>query len=281
MGRLGSCALFVCIALVASPTAKLSAQSTSIAVSRAAPSSIQIPSSTAVGILKMERRLAQVPSAEVTSWNTVEDLVQGLNRLGFPTTWDDVAAEEVGVTLKHELPKVYQTTSWHSYLMDVLRASGLTYIWDEKRLAITTPEQAEATSTVVVYDVTSISFVDDTDSLIDRIEASIEPDSWDDVGGEGSIGAYVMPSGRVLLIVSQNVAVQREVRELLQQIGAIGGGTIAGSPMNRPAQTRRGTASAGSTSIALPTRSKRRGIATPGSGVSGSFGGGMGMGGAF
>lgn len=275
MRRLGSCAFLFCGTLVWFGAADLSAQSTSIIVSRAAPSSIQIPSSTATGILKMERRLAQVPPAEVTSWNTVEDLVQGLNRLGLPTTWDDVAAEEVGVTLKHELPKVYQTTSWHSYLMDVLRSSGLTYIWDEKRLVITTPEKAEEISTVVVYDVTDICFADDTDSLIDRVQSSIEPDSWDDVGGEGSIGAYVMPSGRVLLIVSQNVAVQREVRELLQQIGAIGGGTIAGSPMNRPAPTRRGTAIAGSTSVALPARSKRRGIATPGSGVSGGFGGGF------
>lgn len=278
MKRLGSCSILSCGALVWLVNASLSAQSTSIAVSRMASSSIQIPSSTALGILKMERRLAQVPPAEVTSWKTLEDLVLGLNRLGFPTTWDDMSAEEVGVTLKTELPRVYQTTSWHSYLMDVLRSSGLTYIWDDKKLAITTPERAEVTTHVVVYDVTEICFADDTDSLIDRVQSNIEPDSWDDVGGEGSIGAYVTPSGRVLLIVSQNVAVQREVRVLVQQIGTIGGGAVAGSLMNRPAQTRRGTATAGSTSVALPARSKRRGIATPGSGISGGFGGGMGAG---
>ncbi|MCA9150393.1 MAG: hypothetical protein KDA92_13875, partial [Planctomycetales bacterium] len=55
----------------------------------------------------------------------------------------------------------------------------------------------------------------DFDTLIDLITATIEPDSWDDVGGEGSIQGF--PTN-LSLVVSQTQEVHEQIADLLQQL---------------------------------------------------------------
>ena len=55
----------------------------------------------------------------------------------------------------------------------------------------------------------------DFDTLIDLITATIAPDSWDDVGGEGSIQGF--PTN-LSLVVSQTQEVHEQIADLLQQL---------------------------------------------------------------
>ena len=57
----------------------------------------------------------------------------------------------------------------------------------------------------------------DYDSLVDTITSTIAPNSWQDVGGPGSIA--VAPFGRVnALVVSQTYQVHRKVAKLLEDL---------------------------------------------------------------
>jgi len=75
---------------------------------------------------------------------------------------------------------------------------------------------------VRVYEVTDLvqfaerdgTYRHDYDTLIDNIIAIIEPYSWDDVGGEGSIQG-LPTNGRALLVVSSDYQTHGQIEELL------------------------------------------------------------------
>lgn len=55
----------------------------------------------------------------------------------------------------------------------------------------------------------------DFDSLIELITTTVDPDSWDDVGGGGSINEY---STNHVLVIRQTQEVHEEIRDLLEQL---------------------------------------------------------------
>ena len=93
------------------------------------------------------------------------------------------------------------------------------------QLLITTPEEAETMFYPEVYDVADLVICrdskgqlwDDYDTLTDAIMVTVEPNSWDSVGGPGSIAGDTYASAKVL-VVSQTRDVHREIAELLEKI---------------------------------------------------------------
>jgi hypothetical protein len=61
---------------------------------------------------------------------------------------------------------------------------------------------------------------DDYDSLIDAIMSAIEPSTWDNTGGPGSICRGGLGTAKAL-IVSQTYEVHREIAGLLKKIRAV------------------------------------------------------------
>lgn len=58
------------------------------------------------------------------------------------------------------------------------------------------------------------------DQLIDTVVSTIEPSTWDSVGGPGSI-QYITVNGRGALVITQTYIVQRKIAHLLEGLRAI------------------------------------------------------------
>lgn len=103
----------------------------------------------------------------------------------------------------------------------MLAQFDLTFGVEENVLLITTPERAEALSKTVVYDVDDLveppesqqAYEHGHDELIETIAVAVSPESWEDVGGPGSI----RPFGRSLVIY-QTDRVHREITSMLSRL---------------------------------------------------------------
>ena len=141
---------------------------------------------------------------------------------------DSSALEEDGldpaVPVDFNLPGV----SLHSGLNHMLRPLQLTWTIRDEVLVITTQVAAETMLTTKIYEVADLvtcqdksgAFWADYDALIEVITTSIDPDTWDEVGGNGSMAAAPF-AGAEMLAVSQTYQVHEEIEQLLEQMRAI------------------------------------------------------------
>ncbi|QDU99139.1 hypothetical protein [Lignipirellula cremea] len=96
-------------------------------------------------------------------------------------------------------------------LLNRLRSLGLAWYFEDSILTITTPEVAESVAATLPYNVGDLLDAGyDMDLLTDLITSTLQPDSWEEIGGEGVISAL----GDVLF-VRQNGERQREVQGFL------------------------------------------------------------------
>ncbi|MFC1759577.1 hypothetical protein ACFL2H_12565, partial [Planctomycetota bacterium] len=110
-------------------------------------------------------------------------------------------------------------------VMEILKTLAARFQMDvgvsDDSVVITTPDRAMGFLWVRIYEVTDLvkrsarfgHVTHDHDSLIDIIVATISPNSWDDVGGEGSIQGF-SANNRAILVVSQTY----ENHELLDSV---------------------------------------------------------------
>lgn len=112
-----------------------------------------------------------------------------------------------------------------SILKLILEELDLTFTIRHNVILITTPEDQESQLTTRVYPVCDLvaswaspsrgiyeSAATDYDSLIDMITLTLSPQSWNDVGGPGSIEGF---NNAASLVVSQTRDVHRQVENLL------------------------------------------------------------------
>jgi hypothetical protein len=140
-----------------------------------------------------------------------------------PLSLDRSIEDEVGRDIR--LSGDYRGLSLGAVLKLLLDPIGATYQVRDETVCIMSKDAAEEHMTSVVYPVADLVLVAgapraapdyaDFDSLIDLIKNSIEPDSWDDVGGPGSIGVF---PNRLCLCVTQTDEVHERVVALLQQV---------------------------------------------------------------
>ena len=62
-----------------------------------------------------------------------------------------------------------------------------------------------------------VEMYDDFDTLIDLVTSTIQPDTWTDNGGQGSISGF--PRGS-LLVVSQTDDIHEDLQQLLNMLRA-------------------------------------------------------------
>ena len=86
------------------------------------------------------------------------------------------------------------------------------YLWGFSRGAA---EQAAERPFPKVYATADLDLPDGVDGLIELITTSIEPTSWDMVGGPGSACPYENP---MVLIVCQTPTIHDHIAELLRQL---------------------------------------------------------------
>ncbi len=109
----------------------------------------------------------------------------------------------------------------------ILHDLGLTTVIRRKVLLITTPEQADSMLETRVYDVADlvrqIGLKDaqpNFDNLIEAITTCLQPTSWDEVGGVGSIAPF-QAVGIDVLIIGQTYDVHEQVTNLLANLRAM------------------------------------------------------------
>jgi hypothetical protein len=100
--------------------------------------------------------------------------------------------------------------SYRSLLRLVLKDLKLAWTFRDEVIVITTPEDAESMLETRLYPVLDLVAASGTtpdkamrgehdyDTLIDTMTTTVEPDSWDDVGGPGTIAEY--PGAGALVI---------------------------------------------------------------------------------
>ena len=111
-------------------------------------------------------------------------------------------------------------------LRQFLDEGTFTWIIDDESLLITTTDAAASRLYVTLYPVTDL--VDryrdekgdvwaDFDSLAGKIRTAVQPKSWDDAGGAGSL-AHCMLGGTPVLVIAQTQQAQAEIAALLAKL---------------------------------------------------------------
>jgi hypothetical protein len=188
----------------------------------------------------------------------MEEVTAYLTAIGIPTVIDERALDDYG--LGKGMPVVLNQDAIRTRDALDLLTHALDLAWGVRngRLVITTQEGAEDDLITRVYDVRNLvelvpasyvhgrtitAYVYDFDSLIEVITSTIQPDSWDYVGGAGAIEPCYTRRMRTL-VVAQTYGVHRQLRALLDELAKHGGSkpltsATAASP---PATADRSTA---------------------------------------
>jgi len=122
----------------------------------------------------------------------------------------------------------YPGISFRSALEMMLGELELTWVIDRDVLLITTQEKADQMLTTKVHEVGDLvmyrdgqdRILADYDSLEEMITTSIRPESWDEVGGPGTISHHRYTNAESL-VVRQTAEVHEELEKLLADIRAI------------------------------------------------------------
>jgi hypothetical protein len=156
---------------------------------------------------------------------------------------DTKALKEAGIEPTRPITKNLKGISLRSALKLMLREIKLTYVIQDEVLLITTPQEAAAHLTTKVYPVADLvvcrnskgELWDDYDTLSDAITGTIQPPTWDQNGGSGSISGASLGTAKAL-IVSQAQDVHEQIIDLLEQIRAVAALTPDAGPPRRDKQ---------------------------------------------
>ncbi len=153
---------------------------------------------------------------------------------------DARALDTVGLVPDTPITLEIKNVSLKSALGLMLDELELTWIIKHETLMITTQEEANANLITRVYDVKDLVLVEGEDepllvvgpfgyyngssadfgSLIQIITSTIEPESWDEVGGPGSIDSYEY-QGKCVLVFAQTEAIHEQIEQLLATLRAV------------------------------------------------------------
>ncbi|MCH7726559.1 MAG: hypothetical protein IH991_08790 [Planctomycetes bacterium] len=149
----------------------------------------------------------------------LSDVVQQLGKpAGITVLIDNRALDSVGLDAdKVKITRHLEGISLRSTLNLILRELELTWTIRDGALVVTTYEEVEAQMRTEIINVADIieALHGDYDTLVEVITTSVEPESWDEVGGPGSVEPY-----RGTLIVSQTQEVLEVIKSLLETLRA-------------------------------------------------------------
>ena len=135
--------------------------------------------------------------------------------------------EEAGITIDAPVTAELESLPLESLLTHLLRDLELDFTIRSSVILVSTPEHIESPSMMDmrIYPVRDLvmwrvpgakgkqdSFEADYDPLIDVITTTVEPETWSDVGGPGSIREFEKSAS---LVVSQTRHVHRQIEQLL------------------------------------------------------------------
>lgn len=149
---------------------------------------------------------------------------------------DTRALDAVGIGSETPITRDLGGISLRSALQIMLRDLELTWMIQHGTLLITTPEEEEASLLMQIYEVSDLvlqpparGIVDPGgtaggafDALVHAITSTIDPESWDEVGGPGTIQPLAY-SDKKVLVVSQTRHAHGQLEMLLDRLRVIKG----------------------------------------------------------
>jgi len=150
---------------------------------------------------------------------SLQVLAQSLKeQLEVPVVIDEAACADIGISPDEEFP-IYVSLPEHglsarSVLRLTLDQNDLAYVFTDEVLLITTPEEAENRLETFVYSTQQLRIP--AEELSQIITQTVVPESWDEVGGPGTV--RVLPEDNDGLVVSQTQRVHERIADLLEQL---------------------------------------------------------------
>ncbi|MGE0610399.1 MAG: hypothetical protein AB7O62_25140 [Pirellulales bacterium] len=159
-------------------------------------------------------------------WQNVpleEAVLDVRRRYGVTLHLDRQRLEDIGISTNQTISVDAHDVRLKHALRRALREFEATFIVQDGAIVITSEEASDTVLPVTVYDVTGLvhrgSEHSDYCWLPEVITTAIEPQSWDDVGGPGTIEEFFFPDrDRCLIVVSQTLENHEKVTQLLQRL---------------------------------------------------------------
>jgi len=131
---------------------------------------------------------------------------------------DRVALEDEGVALDTKVTVNAKNLPLRTVL-GTLKSLNLTYLPQDGQLVITSETQAGDTLITRIYPVGDLcKDADDLNELVDVIHNTIQPDSWDEVGGPGTVVPWTRGTSLVIL---QTYHLHRRIVRLLAALRSV------------------------------------------------------------
>ena len=146
----------------------------------------------------------------------VQDVVGQLKDVHkLPVVVDLRALEEIGLSSEEPISFSSEKISLRNFFDLTLRELDLTYTIQGETLVITTVEAAEQVQVSRIYWLEGTGLADtDFDSLIETIQTSIVPDTWEALGGPSTI--VPLRSTRPGIVVRTTYTIHRSIERLLE-----------------------------------------------------------------
>jgi hypothetical protein len=134
---------------------------------------------------------------------------------GLQLAIDKPALSDEGVQLDSPISLQLADVTLRSALRLILDPLKLTTIIEDEVLTVTTAQRAGENLDTRVYDVRKLVFRNDYTQLIETITSCVQPESWDEVGGPGSVREYRVAEA---VVVRQTEDVHDEIASLLREL---------------------------------------------------------------
>lgn len=168
----------------------------------------------------IEEALKKETSIDIDDGTLLDAIRQLHETAGINIVVDTRALEEEGVSTDVRVSIHVAGVSLRSVLKLLLTEHNLAVMIDDEVLKVTSKQRAAGRQIVVAYRVAE--FVGqgsdgqaDFDELISLITTVVEPDSWDEVGGNGSVAANLPTSA---LVIRQTQDVHEQIQQLLSAL---------------------------------------------------------------
>ena len=156
-------------------------------------------------------------------------LLGNKHKISFVTDHEAVADEGVGIDAPVSL--AVSEVPLEAALDMIVDQVGLAWTLRGDALWITTEDEIEDLLITKVYDVTDLvvcrdesgQLWDDFENLIEPLIRTLDVESWDDVGGQGSICPASAGASKVL-VITQTYQVHRKIAHLLKALRSVAAG---------------------------------------------------------
>jgi hypothetical protein len=180
---------------------------------------LNVPEATWVNI---RRAMDQEVSMDVVDEPLDQVISQLSEALDVPIKIDGASMEELGLTVDVPVHAHMKDVTAHSLFSGLLRDHGLTFTIRHECLEVTSIDAAEVNPLSRIYWLDGLGvYNSDLDSLTQLIQTSIQPDTWEALGGPSTMAPirFHQPN-RCGMVISTTLSVHDEVSNLLENLRA-------------------------------------------------------------